>query len=221
MKKRLVKLIPILSGFVLITGITAGVVVFISGMLQEAPHKKKMVQQISLIKPPPPPPPPKIEKPPEPEVEKVKVEEPETPEEIPDAPSDDMPAGDLLGLDADGVAGGDGFGLIGKKGGRSLLGSDSNNFKWYTNRVGSFIEDKLYNFSENEEFKILRNEKYTAKVNIWIDDNLNLHGKLIESTGNNQRDKAIREVLASLGQYNEKVPDSMEQPLRILIRSRL
>jgi hypothetical protein len=219
--KKFVRFLPLIFGGLIVCGVAAALVLFISSMLQQAPNPKKQVQQISLIKPPPPPP-PEIEKPPEPEVEEVKMEEPETPEEMPDTPSDEPPPGDLLGLDAEGLAGSDGFGLIGKKGGRSLLGSgDGSEFKWYTNRLSSHIEDLLYELSVEEKYKYLRNARYSVKVKVWIGKDLQLKGELINSTGDRERDKAIRRVLAQMGQFTEPVPAGMEQPVRILIRSRL
>ena len=177
--KRFYRYIPLIGGFLVVAAVTSGLGVFISNMLEEAPNKKKMIQQISLIKPPPPPP-PKIEKPPEPpKVEEVKVEEQKQPEEMPDTPTDEPPAGDLLGLDADGAGGGDAFGLLAKKGGRSLLGSGGNEFGWYTNRLSSYIEETLYNLSEQKKYKKLRDARYSVKVKVWIDDDLSLRGTLV------------------------------------------
>src|SRR5262245_757872 len=84
----------------------------------EAPAPKKLVQEIKVIRPPPPeelPPPP----PPPPE-EEVDLNEPEP---QPDPVASNEPPPGNLGLDAEGSAGSDGFGLMGRKGGRDLLGS--------------------------------------------------------------------------------------------------
>ena len=205
-----------------IAAVAVGVIIGIQTLLDKPASTKKFVQQVSLIKPPPPP--PKIEKPPEPEVEEVKIKEPEqAPEDMSEALDDLPPMGDQLGLDGDGVAGSDGFGLIGKKGGRSLLGGDSGNeFSWYTNRLGSYIEKVFYELSEKKEiFRLLRNADYKVKLKVWIDKDLSLRGTLAESTGNRQRDKVIKMALAELGKYDEAVPGNMLQPVRIAIISRL
>src|SRR5689334_3282657 len=87
---------------------------------QEAPATKKVVQEIRVIRPPPPPPETPPPPPPPPE-EKVDLKEPE-PEPDP-TPTNEPPPGEQLGLDADGSAGSDGFGLAARKGGRDLLAS--------------------------------------------------------------------------------------------------
>jgi hypothetical protein len=220
--KRFLKYVPIVAGVALVVIVAGGMVYFIASM-EDAPKSKKMVQQISLIQPPPPPPPPKIEKPPEPEIEEeVKVDEPETPEELPDMPSDEPPPGDMLGLDADGGAGGDAFGLIGKKGGRSLLGGGGGSeFAWYTGKLQSHVENTLYDLTEREEFREIRQGRYSIRIKVWIDDDLNLRGKLVGSTGDPERDKKLRQALANLGQIDEAAPANMAQPIRLKIISRI
>ena len=220
------KYLPAIFGSLFVVAIGGFVVYFVMGILQDGPAQtKKVVQQIALIQPPPPPPPPpKVEKPPEPEIEEVKLEEPETPpDDMPDdVPSDEPPPGDLLGLDAEGGAGSDGFGLLGKKGGRSLLGGAGGNaYSWYTNKVGSFIEEQLYDFSELEEYKKLRNAKYNIRIKVWIDDDLKLRSTLIGTTGDMERDEVLREALAQLHSYTESAPENMPQPIRIRITSRI
>src|SRR5215831_16348542 len=104
----------------------------------DVPAPKKLVQEIKVIRPPPPeqlPPPP----PPPPE-EKVEVNDP-PPEPDPVA-NNEPPPGDL-GLDAEGGAGSDGFGLVGRKGGRDLLGSGGSAFAWYAGLLKNEILDQL------------------------------------------------------------------------------
>lgn len=219
-KKSLTRFIPMFISIMFVAGVTGGVVLGIQSLLEKPPLSKKFIQQISLITPPPPP---KIEKPPEPEVEEVKIKEPEsTPDEMPEAMDDLPPMGDQLGLDADGTAGGDGFGLLGKKDGRSLLGGNPGDaFSWYTGRLTSYIEEKIYDLSEQDKYRKLRDARYSVNIKVWIEDDLTLRGKLVNSTGDQQRDHAIRQVLASLGTFNERAPQNMEQPVRLAIKSRL
>ena len=102
--------LPVLLGI----GFTLLIVVavfLLKDLFNKPPHTKKVVQQITMIQPPPPPPPPEV-KPPEPEVEEEKIEEPEPEQEPEPAPEEsNEPPAEELGLDADGAAGSDGFGL--------------------------------------------------------------------------------------------------------------
>src|SRR5215470_1715179 len=113
-------LVVIALGLV-VSGLGAGAVALVRGFLNSAPpQSKKVVQEIKVIRPPPPPPdlPPPPPPPPE---EKVKIPDPQ---QKPDpTPSNDPPPGDQLGVDAAGEGAGDGFGLVGRPGGRDLIGS--------------------------------------------------------------------------------------------------
>src|SRR5512134_2417325 len=96
-------------------GIVAGAA---RAILSDKPAPAKMVvQEVKILRAPPPPPP---EEPPPPPPEEVDVPEPE-PQPEP-TPSDEPPPGEL-GLDAEGAAGSDGFGLAARPGGRDLVGS--------------------------------------------------------------------------------------------------
>ena len=106
-------------------------------------------------------PPPVVikEKPPEPEPvketqKKEDIIDPEQKNESPAAPNadnDNTPAGDKLGLDAEGGAGNDAFGLVGKKGGRSLLAGGNgmgaisllNKYAGYTQILTTTIRKKV------------------------------------------------------------------------------
>ena len=94
-----------------VVGIAAAVLAVVGGigwliaanMGAPVTQTKKLVQQVQIIRPTPPDTPPP---PPPPEPEEVDVPEPEAPE--PEAAADEPPAGEQLGLDAEGVAGADG-----------------------------------------------------------------------------------------------------------------
>lgn len=90
-----------------------------SFLQNSGPTTKRVVHEISLVKPPPPP---KQEiKPPEPEMKKdeVKLEQPKIDDPRP-LDNEPPPLKDL-GVVADGVAGGDSFGLEARSGGVDLL----------------------------------------------------------------------------------------------------
>ncbi len=147
MRAKLIRFLPIVIGALL-----TAVVIYFSVVLfmttDDEPARKKVIQQVTILTPPPPPPPPpKIEQPPEPE-EQEEVDIPEPEEDIPDIP-DAPPMGDDLGLDADGTAGSDAFGMIGRKGGRGLLDGDPN--LMYAARLQRQIEELLI---DNEQIRV-------------------------------------------------------------------
>jgi len=199
--------------------VVGGMIYGIQSLLDKPTHTKKMVQQISMIKPPPPPPPPEIEEPPEPEMEQ-EMEILEAEEMLEDLAEDmsmeDMPIGDLLGLDADGSAGMDAFGLLAKRGGRDLIGGGSSNpYGWYFNELEQDILDFLY------EQEGLRKKSYSIRMTVW----LSREGKveriqLLESTGDKDVDKKLQ--AAFTGKLLSKPPLALvARPVTIRTSSRL
>lgn len=213
-KKHLPKLLGV--SFVIAVGV--GVSILISNFMESKPNvPQKKVQQITLVKPPPPPPPPpQVEKPPEQKIEQeVEVPEPEIAEEIPDVMDEPM-AGDQLGLDADGSAGADGFGLIGRKGGRSLLSGAGDPVVVYAMELQRSIEDAL---TENDE---LRSISYSVVVSIWLDSIGNIiRVKLDKSTGTEKIDEAMVKTIKELQAIALQQPDEMSFPIKYRLTSRL
>jgi len=206
---------PVIIGELVVVAVGVALIVFVKSMMVAPPPTKKMVQQISLIQPPPPP---KVEKPPEPEIkEEVKLDEPEpTPDEAPDPMADDAPMGEDLALDADGVAGGDAFGLLGKKGGRDLIGSSGGAFAWYASAIQSDIQDFLSDQGE------VRKKRYSVVVRLWIDNSGGIRRfELQDSTGDKTMDDSLKTALAGIDRLREKPPDDLPQPVRIRITSRI
>ncbi len=213
-KKHFRVYLPRIIATVLITLFIFGVVTAIRGFIAEKPEKKqKKIQPITLLKPPPPPPPPpKQEPPPEPEIEE-QIEEPEPePENLPDV--SDQPPAESLGLDAEGGAGSDGFGLAARKGGRGLLAGNPN--AWY----GGIVKQRLLEeMSDRDE---LRRRAYSVYLSLWLDAN----GRVIRytlnrSSGDNRIDDVIRAVLDTLGSIGEAPPVGMKQPVKLKITSRM
>ncbi len=216
--KRYTKHLPMAVGALLVVVVGIALVWLINGLKENAHTPKRTAQQITLIQPPPPPPPPpeKVEPPPEPEIkEEVKMDEP-PPEEAPEEASDEPPPGEDLALDAEGGAGGDAFGLVGKKGGRSLLGgTGGDKFAWYAGSLKQYLNDAL-----NEKEK-LRERKYSIQVKIWIESDGKIKRvKLVGTTGSAATDEALKEAFAALGKVNELPPEEMQQPIRLRITSR-
>lgn len=181
--------------------------------------KKRVTHDIALIKPPPPPPKPE-EKPPEPEIKKeeVKLPEPETPPEPENANQDEPPPSENLGLDADGQAGSDGFGLGANKGGRAIIagkGGGGNRFAWYDGLVQKTIQDVL------DRNKNLDNQNYKVIVKIWLNPDGSVERfDLANSSGNGDIDKTIKLALREIRQIKEPLPDGLLQPIKLRITSR-
>jgi protein TonB len=210
--------VPLIAGAVISIAIIVGIGFFVSNMLDAKPTKpKKMVQHITFVKPPPPPP-PKEEPPPEPEVqEEVDIPEPENEPDVADAPADDMPPMGDLGLDADGVAGSDGFGLLARKGGRDLLGSGgAGKFDWYAGVAQQYISEFLY---DNEQ---VRRWKYLIILHLWIEpDGKVKKYKIVNSNSDKKIEKSLNLALAKLDFIHESPPENMPQPIKLKIVSRL
>lgn len=206
-KNRIYRLVPYIGvGLLLLVSV---VIVFAIKDFLDTPKKnKKMVQMISIVAPPPPPP-PKLEKPPEPKMEeKVEIDEPKEAEpDMPDQLADDLPpAGDMLGLDADGAAGGDAFGLMARKGGRGLLAglSAQSERNQYGSRMKSYFEECLY---ENET---VRTDGYEVKIKVRLDGK----GKIIQhellgTSGDTAIDSALNNSIDKCRQLPEVPPENV------------
>jgi protein TonB len=182
--------------------------------------KRRAVQQISLVKPPlPPKPPPEPERPKEEVKQEVKTPEPEQ------KPSDDVPPPqETLGLDAKGGAGADGFGLVGRPGGRDITtignaggsgaGGGRVNTAFYASQVQSALQDEL---NRNKE---LRDAEYRALVNLWIGaDGHVTRVELAGSTGDAALDRRLRDALAELKKLRPP-PEGVAQPIRLELMAR-
>jgi periplasmic protein TonB len=195
---------------VAILGVIA--VMFIRNIVTSAkPQTKKVVQEIHVIRPPPPPPDQPPPPPPPPE-EKVNVPDPE---QKPDpTPSNDPPPSEQLGLDAEGSAGGDAFGLVGNKGGRDLVGGPGGSvFTWYTGLVGREISDLL-----GAEKKV-RNGNYSTSLKLWVrrDGSVD-HVTIARSSGDRERDKAIEAAVLKY-RLSQPPPADLPNPVSLNITS--
>ena len=204
--------------FLLILSVSGFVYLVMIIMDAPPPVTEKVVRQITVLQPPPPPPPPpEVEKPPEPEIEE-KIEEPEPepePEPLDDS-IDEPPPIDDLGLDAEGVAGQDGFGLRGRKGGRGLLEGGGGRFQWYAGLVRRGIEDRLLEHDD------LRRSSYSVVVLVWVDRNGNIRRYEIQrSSGEERVDSQVRVALGEIDGFSEMPPEGMPQPIKLRIRSSL
>lgn len=199
------------GGVILLVGL--GVYLWVAGNGGMQAPRPPEVQRISVVMPPPPPPPPpELEPPPEPEVREVDVPEPE-PEPLADA-DNEPPPGEDLGLDADGVAGSDGFGLKARKGGRGLIGGGDIN-KWYASLVQKDLQTVLA--AERE----IRQGRYSVVLKIWLaPDGRVEDSELVQGSGDTDLDQALTAVLAGGVRISRAPPEDLPQPIRLRISSR-
>ena len=208
----------------------AGIYIVKVAMSDTVPRKKNTVATVTLMKPPP------VvikEKPPEPEPvketqKKEDIIDPEQKNESPATPNadnDNTPAGDKLGLDAEGGAGNDAFGLVGKKGGRSLLAGGNgmgaisllNKYAGYTQIVTTTIRKKVMK-SLDEEGGIPKG-KLQAVVRLSVDSDGAVVGfRIIGSSGNNRMDEVVLRTLGSI-KISEPPPNGMPRTMDIRITS--
>ena len=250
-KKKSSKTVWYISGVVvLVFLVVGGGLVFLLETADEE-GKKGRVAVVSLIRPAPPlkekPEPPK-EKPPEPEVQKKEIEtirEVVRQEENRNDKPEDQPAGNDLGLDAQGVAGSDSFGLVGKKGGRALVGGPAGEgaggpvvtkgpekpkvggdrspaalmrkFAWYNQLVQEEMKKRV--FKRLDENGGIPKGKLEAVVQIVMDDEGNiLEHRIMLSSGNPKMDEAVHESLG-FARMSEPPPEGIPRSMSIKIVS--
>jgi len=208
MKARMRRALP---GILIATALSLvgiGIVAFATQFLGQDAKPQKKVVQVQVFRPPPPP--PKIEEPPPPPPpEEVKLPDPEPVADAPDVP--DMPG--PLGLDADGVAGSDAFGLVGRHGGNDLIGGDGR-YRSYANRVKDAVLDYLTSRDD------IRKESYSITVRVWIgaDGRLGRY-EIVGSSGDRKLDEALQLALSGMSDIGAP-PEGMPQPVRLRIKSR-
>ena len=211
-RARRYRFLPIILGTIAVVTLGVGAIALVRNFLHSPPlPPKPLVQQIQLIRPPPPPPdlPPP---PPPPPDEKVAVTDPQ---DKPDpTPSDEPPPSEQLGLDAEGSAGGDEFGLAAHKGGRDLLASGGSAYVWYAGLLKSQIIDQL-----NSE-KRARSGSYSVVLRVWIrNDGTVDRVRIDQSSGNRERDQAIEAAVSRITRLPQAPPADMPSPISLRIVS--
>lgn len=208
---------PWMGGAALIACLAIGGWWVVSRMQAVAPPEEPRVQQISILQPPPPPPPPpEVEEPP-PKVEEIVEPEPE-PEPLPEEP-EAPPISEELGLDAEGAAGADGFGLRAKKGGRELIGGGGGNaVVWFGQRLGSELSEALRAALD----PALAQRGFSVEAAIWVAPDGRLErAELARGSGDPALDEALRRAFGTLRlQVAATPPPDMPQPVRLRLRAR-
>jgi TonB family protein len=121
-----------------------------------------------------------------------------------------------LGLDAEGGAGSDAFGLAANRGGSDLVGGNgSAAFAWYTGRLKDAVLAKLSSDSH------IGSKKFSVSVRVWIESDGRIKEvKLVTSTGSKELDQHIEAALATLSRLDDSPPLEMPQPVSLKIVSR-
>ena len=210
-KSRKIRFLPLILGTVVVTTLGVGAIALMRSFLQSTPGQpKQVVQQIQLIRPPPPP--PDLPPPPPPPEEKVELPDPQ---QKPDpTPSNEPPPGERLGLDAEGSAGGDEFGLAARKGGRDLLASGGSACAWYAGLLKGQILDQL----NSEQHARMGN--YSVVVRVWVrSDGTIDRVRIAQSSGNRERDQAIESALSRITRLPQAPPADMPEPISLRIVS--
>lgn len=189
--------------------LVVGIVWFVRTMMMLKVSKPpRLVQTIQVIKPPPPPPeqppPPPPQKTEEPLPKDQPEEKPEQPEQAPDRP---------LGVDADGSAGSDAFGLAARAGGADLIGGTGTApFAWYTNRMRDAIKDRL------SEAPCAKTAKGSLSTRVIVSSDGHVKQiKLTTTTGNPKIDECVEHVLASITQMGEAPPPGMPEQVNLKV----
>jgi protein TonB len=187
----------------------AGFVWFVRAMMHSTTgNQSRVVQTIQVIRPPPPPPP---DQPPPPPPEKTEQPLPkDEPEPAPD--NTPAPADQPLGLDAEGAAGGDSFGLAARRGGSDLVGgTGSAPFAYYTNRIADAVREHLSSTS------CTKAAKGSLSISLLLDpDGKFKQVQLATTTGNRQVDQCIDAALASMRGISDPAPPGM--PEKVILR---
>jgi protein TonB len=209
-KQRLLRRLPILASSLAGAALLAAFVWVVHGIIAgKGARPERKVQIVQVIRPPPPPPPEEKPPPPPRPEEAAPTEEPEP------TPSDAEAPAERLGLDSEGTAGGDAFGLAAHKGGHDIAGSGGAIFAWYTTRLKDHVASQL-----SDDARV-RSKRFSVAVRLWVDpDGAIRQVRLAGTTGNRDLDTAIEAVLGRLPRMSEPPPAEMPQPINLRIVSR-
>jgi periplasmic protein TonB len=135
---------------------------------------------------------------------------PETP---PESAQEETPAGQDLGLDADGSAGTDGFGLIGRKGGTGIgIGKAGR----YEVMVKENVIDRIY---ADEELKYLA---YSGVITLWVNATGKVEKYSIDLDDEAPKIKKLLEsVLATLSFDSGPPIETADKGIKLRVNSRI
>jgi periplasmic protein TonB len=197
-----------IAGGIAAIALIAGFVWFVNVMMSSKGSKPpRLVQAVQIIRPPPPPPPEQPPPPPQKTQEPLPKELPEPTPEQPE-PASERP----LGIDADGTAGADAFGLAARHGGTDLIGTGTAPFAWYTNRMREAIKEQL------TAAPCTKSAKGTVSTRVVVAADGHVKQiKLTTSTGNPRVDECVERVLASISSVGEVPPPGMPEQVNLRV----
>jgi periplasmic protein TonB len=205
------RLVSRLIGVVGAIGLILGFAWFVQVMMAAKSGKpQRLVQTVQVIRPPPPPPP---DQPPPPPPEKT---EQQLPKDQPDPTPDQAPPDQPLGLDAEGPAGNDAFGLAGRPGGGDFIGGNGTApFARYTSLISEAIKDKL------AAAPCTKSAKGSLMVHVIMEaDGRVKQIKLATTTGNTKVDECIDSALTAVTRIGDPVPPGMPAQVNLRIVAR-
>jgi protein TonB len=182
-----------------------GFIWFVRTMMASKGSKPgRQVQVVQIIQPPPPPP--------EKNDTPLPKDEPE-----PEPDNTPAPADQPLGVDAEGTAGGDAFGLAARRGGTDLVGgTGSAPFAWYTNRITDAIRERL------SSIDCAKAAKGSLSVHVLMEaDGRIKQVQLATTTGNPRTDQCIDSALTSMPRMSDPLPPGMPEQVNLKIVSRI
>jgi protein TonB len=189
-----------------------GFVWFVRTMMASKTGKPgRQVQVVQIIRPPPPPPP---DQPPPPPPEKTEVPLPK--DEPQPAPDEQQAPEQPLGIDAEGSAGGDAFGLAARSGGSDLIGGNgSAPFAWYTNRIRDVVQERL------AAAACTRAAKGSLSIHVFVEaDGRVKQIKLATTTGDQKLDRCVDTALTSITRMNDPAPPGLPEQITMQIAFR-
>ncbi len=200
-----------LAGVVFAILLLFGFIWFVHTMMSAKTGKTtRSVQIVQVIRPPPPPPPPEQPPPPPPPEKSPEPLPKDVPDPTPEQQPDQAPD-QPLGVDAEGSAGGDAFGLAARAGGSDLIGGTGTApFAWYTNRMRDTIKDRLSAASCTKSAK----GSLTTRIILAADGRVK-QIKLTTSTGNTQLDNCVEKVLDSITNMGDAPPPTMPESVSL------
>jgi len=226
----------------IVTGIVLLIFVLLAGGIlylvssDKGGGKKVFIAKVDLVRPnlPDKPPPPPKEKLPEPEVQKKEtiVAPDMTQQQTNSAKGDDKPAADgPLGLDAQGGAGSDGFGLAARKGGRDVTtlgtgprvggGKDMATLLRQYAPYTRLVEEDVNRIVRKrlEENGGIPKGKLEALAEIVVGDKGDIRQfKIVRPSGNKSMDEAVKESL-KFARIREPLPEGCPRAMNIRITS--
>ena len=185
-------------------------------MASKTTKNERKVQMVQIIQPPPPPPPPPPEQPPPPPPEKIQQELPKD-EPQPTPEQQDQAPPQPLGIDAEGSAGGDAFGLAARAGGSDLIGGTGTApYAWYTNRIKDAIQERL------AAAPCAKSAKGSLSLQVHMEaDGRVKQIKLLSGTGDQKVDNCIDSALAAITRMSDPPPGGMPEQINLKIVSRI